>query len=60
MGWGKRGRMWEVDIRNFRFSSPVGYTFGVLAFLRSLQGWGPGMEEERDAGREWEVDERNF
>ena len=39
---------------------PVGYTFGVLAFLRSLRGWALGLGEERDAGREWEVDGRNF
>ena len=39
---------------------PVGYTFGVLAFLRSLRGWALGLGEERDGGREWEVDGRNF
>ena len=39
---------------------PVGYTFGVLAFLRSLRGWALGLGEERDGGREWEVNGRNF
>ena len=39
---------------------PVGYTFGVLAFLRSLRKWGLGLREEREGGREWEVDGRNF
>ena len=39
---------------------PVGYTFGVLAFLRSLRGWGFGLGEEREGGWEWGVDSRNF
>ena len=43
----------------FRAVFPLGYTFGVLAFLRSLQGGRLGWEE-RDRGREWEVDGRNF
>ena len=35
------GWEWGVDSRNFRFCcSAAGYTFGVLAFLRSLRGWG--------------------
>ena len=42
------------------FLLAAGYTFGVLAFLRSLRGWGPGLGEEREGGREWEVDSRNF
>ena len=44
----------------FRSVVPVGYTFGVLAFLRSLRKWGLGLREERERGREWEVDGRNF
>ena len=39
---------------------PVGYTFGVLAFLRFLRGWALGLGEERDGGWEWEEDGRNF
>ena len=34
---------------------PVGCTFGVLAFLRSLRGWGPGLGEGREGARESEV-----
>ena len=38
----------------------VGYTFGVLTFLRSLRKWRLGLREEREGGQEWEVDGRSF
>ena len=28
--------------------------------MRPLRGWGPGLGEGRERGREWEVDGRNF
>ena len=38
----------------FNFVPPAGYTFGVLAFLRSLRVWGPGPGEEREGvGSGW-------
>ena len=55
------GWEWGVDSRNFMFCcSGAGYTFGVLAFLRSLRGWGSGLGEEREGGWEWGVDSHNF
>ena len=54
---GGEGGSGEWIAATFRFCCPrVGYTFGVLAFLRSLRGWGPGLWEEREWGREWEVE----
>ena len=51
VGWGRKGMRdgsgkWMAA--TFNFVPPAGYTFGVLAFLRSLRVWGPGLREERE------------
>ena len=51
---GGEGESGKWMAATFNFVPPAGYTFGVLAFLRSLRVWGPGLGEEREGvGSGW-------